>query len=236
MFKKIMNVKSILFDMDGVITNTMPDHFRSWKEALKAEGICVSYEDIYRREGQPGLSSVHEIFAEYDKPMDDQEAARILENKENVFNKIVRERFIPGARNFLKYVHKKNIRMGLVTGTSRRELLKMLPEKLRRLFSAIVTGDEVENGKPHPEPYRRCLDLLGIHPREAVVIENAPYGIQSAKAAGIVCFALETSLPKVYLSDADAVFSSIRELQDGLDFQPVSSKDYEGLSGIPVTI
>jgi beta-phosphoglucomutase len=200
--------------MDGVITHTMPDHYRSWEMALKGEGLELSFEDIYKREGQPGRSSLREIFAEHNKTIDDKTVTKVLERKEEFFKKIVKIRFIAGTRSFIKHLYKKNIRLAVVTGTSRQELIRILPEPLRRLFSVIITGNDVEHGKPHPEPYLKSLKSLKIDPSEAIVIENAPFGIRSAKRAGLTCLALETSLPRQYLSEADAVFSSIKELQD----------------------
>jgi len=214
-----LNVKSVIFDMDGVITNTMPDHYRSWKTTLKDEGIHVTYEDIYKREGQPGLSSVQEIFKEYRKgTIDKRGANKILRKKENLFKKIVKTRFITGARKFLKDLHRNDMRLALVTGTSRHELQQILPASVRQLFSVIIAGNDVTHGKPHPEPYLKSLKNLKIKPSEAVVIENAPFGIRSAKRAGLYCLALETSLPKKYLSEADAIFSSIKDLQRRVHF------------------
>jgi beta-phosphoglucomutase len=218
MSKIRFNVKSVIFDMDGVITNTMPDHYRSWKATLQEEGLHVTYEDIYKREGQPGISSVRELFEEYQMVLDGKKASRILRKKENFFKKIVKARFITGARNFLRHLHGNGMCLALVTGTSRHELHQILPKALQDLFSVIVTGGDVKHGKPHPEPYLKSLRDLRIKPSEAVVIENAPFGIRSAKQAGLKCLALETSLPKKYLLEADAVFSSIKELQSKVLF------------------
>lgn len=217
------NVKSVIFDMDGVITNTMPDHYRSWKTTFKEEGIRVTYEDIYKREGQPGLSSVMEIFTEHKKAFSKKEALKVLGKKEALFKKIVKTRFITGARTFLKHLHKKDIRLALVTGTSRHELRQILPASLRDLFSVTVTGNEVKHGKPHPEPYLKSLQKLKVKASQAVVIENAPFGIRSAKQAGLKCLALETSLPKQYLREADMIFSSIKELEEKASFSMYSN-------------
>ena len=218
MSKIRFNVKSVIFDMDGVITNTMPDHYHSWKTILKEEGLNVTYEDIYKREGQPGISSVRELSAEYKINFNEKKAAHILRRKEDLFKKIVKTRFIVGARNFLKKLYRDNIRLALVTGTSRHELCQILPASLRDLFSVIVTGSDVKHGKPHPEPYLKSLKDLKIKASAAVVIENAPFGIRSAKQAGLKCLALETSLPRKYLTEADAVFPSIKELQSSVIF------------------
>ena len=204
--------------MDGVITNTMPDHYHAWKVILAEEGIHATHYDIYSREGQRGISSVEEIFNHYKKTFTPQVGMRILKDKETYFKKIVKERYVPGTRTLLKRLHQMGFKLALVTGTSKHELHRILPSHLYDLFDVIVTGNDVKNGKPHPEPYLKAIDKLGIKPREAVVIENAPFGIRSAKAAGLKCLALETSLPKKYLKGADDVFSSTRELEKKVSF------------------
>lgn len=224
MTKIKLNVHAIILDMDGVITNTMPDHFRSWKAILNKIGIPVTHYDVYRREGQPGIHSVRELTAQYGKPIANGQAHKILREKEIYFKKIVRLRFIPGARTFVKRLHKNNFRLALVTGTSHHEMCQILPENLRRLFSVIVTGSDVKHGKPHPEPYLQSLKKLGLKTGEAVVIENAPFGIRSAKRAGLRCLALETSLPRKYLKEADAVFGSVKELCQDVCFANPNGK------------
>ena len=219
MTKLRLNVHAIILDMDGVITNTMPDHYRSWKVILNKINIPVTHYEVYCREGQRGIHSVRELTAQYGVPVDDRQAREILKEKEVYFKKIVRLRFILGARTFLKRLYKNNFRLALVTGTSRHEMCRILPASLRRLFSVIITGSDVHHGKPHPEPYLQSLKKLKLKATEAVAIENAPFGIQSAKRAGLPCLALETSLPRKYLKEADAVFKSIKELQGNVCFR-----------------
>jgi beta-phosphoglucomutase len=206
-------LQAVIFDMDGVITHTMPEHFRAWKTVLSQQGLCVDYLDIYLREGQKGMESLEEIFAKYKMPFDHERGKNIIKQKENHFKKIVKKRFIKGSRRFLKRLHKRKLHLGLVTGTSRHELDEMLPGEIKELFSVIVTGSDVQFGKPHPEPYQQSLKQLNIKPHEAIVIENAPLGIRSAKQAGLKCLALATSLPKEYLKEADHIFKSFEEIQ-----------------------
>lgn len=207
-----LTVKSVIFDMDGVITHTMPWHFKSWRETFAEHGVFVSKHDIYCREGQKGITSVQEIFSLHQRPFVLEEAQRILLKKEELFKRTVRQRFIRGARRFLKGLHREGFRLALVTGTSRHELHTILPRHLYDLFEVVVCGTDVTHGKPHPQPYETALKQLQISPDEAVVIENAPFGILSAKAAGLRCIALETSLPREYLAKADLTCRSYRHL------------------------
>lgn len=220
MSKTKYHVAAVIFDMDGVITNTMPDHYRCWKSVMSRAGIAVTYEDIYAREGQPGIQSVREIFRKYGRPYEMPQARQILAEKEELFKQIGRRRFIIGARSFLKKLHRQNFKLALVTGTARHELQRILPGHLYELFDVIVTGNDVRHGKPHPEPYRQALKRLRLTSQAAVAIENAPFGIRSAKRAGLRCLALETSLPRRHLVEADAVFGSIREMENNVHFIP----------------
>ena len=214
----ILKVKAVIFDMDGVITNSMPEHFRAWRKIFSGEGILVTHLDVYAREGQPGKNTVRELFKTYGKPCTPGIAKAILEKKERLFNRIVKRRFIPGARRFLKGLADKGFTLALVTGTSRHEAKRILPGHIWGLFSVIITGDDVRRGKPFPEPFLRSLKKLRLKPDRAVVIENAPFGIESAKRAGLKCIALATSLPKSYLNGADLVFPSFKELQKKVAF------------------
>ncbi len=213
-----LKLEAVIFDMDGVITNTMPDHFRAWKTIFNKEGIPVTHHDIYSREGQRGIHSVREIFAAYGRSFSAAKAKELLRRKERLFQRIVQRRFIPGARRLIRDLKSGGFRLALVTGTSRHELHRILPENLYELFDVVVTGSDVRHGKPHPEPFRKAVRELKISRRYAVVLENAPFGIRSAKAAGLHCLALSTSLPEAYLKQADGVFHSIRDLRSQLRF------------------
>ena len=212
--KKInLKVKAVIFDMDGVITNTMPYHFDAGMHVLRKAGIKVNCYDVYEREGQPGLTTLRELFRERGMKFNLGQAKKILSEKEKLFKKIVKTRFVKGSRPFLRYLKKKQFLLALVTGTSRHEAQKILHKELFNMFDATVTGDEVRHGKPAPEPFIKVLKALKISPKEAIVIENAPLGIEAAKKSGLFCIALETSLPVRYLKKADLIFKSLAELQ-----------------------
>lgn len=225
MFKNICRVKAVIFDMDGVITNTMPDHYSAWKKVLYSNNIHVTHHDIYSREGQPGEEALKEIYQKYNIPYNREEGVKILSAKEEFFKKNAKQRFIAGSRTLLKKLYKLNLKLALVTGTARHELHRILPDHLYRLFAVTVTGNDVRFGKPNPEPFEKAIQHLGVEARDAVVIENAPYGIQSAKAAGLKCFALETSLSREYLKQADAVFQSINDLTNNVIFEAISAHE-----------
>jgi beta-phosphoglucomutase len=212
------NICAVIFDMDGVIADTMTYHMRAWRMIFARYGIRVSKNDIYKREGQKGINSVEEIFGEYGRPFDLTGGHRILLEKEELFKSIVKKRFIAGSRAFIKALKKRGFKLALVTGTARHEVHRILPDQIFNLFDVVVCGSDVQNGKPHPEPYLTALRKLSIKARDAVVIENAPFGIRSAKSAGIRCLAIETSLPREFLKEADAIFHSFSHLKSKTEF------------------
>ncbi|NTV29321.1 MAG: HAD family phosphatase [Candidatus Omnitrophica bacterium] len=209
------HLAAILFDMDGVITNTMFYHYKAWQAVLHDEGIPITKHEIYQREGQKGITSLKEIFSKYNKPLSIKHGQNLLLKKEEFFNKNVRTRFIPGSRHFIKKIARRNIVLALVTGTSKHEIPNILPRKLLDSFHVVISGSDVQNGKPHPEPYLKALNALNINnKKQVVVIENAPFGIHSAKMAGLTCLALETSLPRKYLREANHVFRDFTSLSN----------------------
>ncbi len=204
--------------MDGVITDTMPYHFRAWEAVFASRGISASHEDIYKREGQKGIDSVRELFAQKEKFYTDIIGRRLLYEKEKLFKRILKRKFILGSRTFIKKCVAQGFQLALVTGTSRHEAQKLLVKDLWNCFNVTVCGCDVQNGKPHPEPYLKAIAKLNVLPKEAVVFENAPLGIRSAKAAGLFCIALETSLPASYLKGADAIFPSFKAIESKVRF------------------
>jgi HAD superfamily hydrolase (TIGR01509 family) len=210
-------LNTFIFDCDGVITDSMPYHYRAWKKVFADFGLNVSKFQIYEREGQKGIESIRELCALQGVPFIPKEARRLLQKKEKYFKRHSRTKYIPGARSFIKYLDRKGCALALVTGTSRQEIRKVLPPDLFDCFTVTVCGCDVKKGKPHPEPYLKALRELKIHRNEALVIENAPFGIRSAKRAGLHCLALETSLPARYLKEADFIFPDYRSLRDHIE-------------------
>jgi len=200
-------ITNILFDLDGVLVDSMPVHARAWKKTFSELGIVLEDIDIYRREGMSGPSSIRDIFLEKKLPLPDEESLiQIIESKHTFFQKKEIRPFaeIDDIINILK---NKKIRMGLVTGSHRATVNETVSPGIIQSMSVIITSDDVLQGKPHPESYIKALEKTGAKVDSTLVIENAPMGIRAAKNAGLLCYAVETTLPKEYLSEADVIFS-----------------------------
>lgn len=207
------DIKAILFDMDGVVIDSMGEHARAWIKAAGHYGIQVTEEEVFRREGEQGIVTARDFLAKLEGVRATKKTAlEFLSMKEEIFKNSSRIRPFAGIEKILDELKSKGFKLGLVTGTSSGELARVLPEKIAERFDTIVAGDSVKRGKPYPDPYLVACMKLGVKPRNAVAIENAPYGIRSAKSAGVFCIAITTYLSPAELEGADIIINSHSEI------------------------
>ncbi|MFH1506832.1 MAG: HAD family phosphatase [Candidatus Omnitrophota bacterium] len=209
--------RAIIFDMDGVIVDSMPYHYLAWYEALRPFGVRITCFDVYSREGERWQKSLEDFLRGAHIEPKPATLKKIFKSRQKIFKGYFKRFIFGGVSEFLNCLKDKGYLLGLVTGTPIVEVEKILPLKMQKLFDCIITGDRVENGKPHPEPYLKAAKELKVKQSECVVVENAPLGIRSAKSAGMFCFAIVTSLPKEYLKEADMVVNSLEEITGIID-------------------
>lgn len=205
-------LKGLLFDLDGVLVDTMKLHDAAWRKAIHPLGLEISAEEIFLREGEKGTVTAHDLLLKAGREPGVEAIQFLLKEKERFFKQNFKIEFFPRALNGLESFHKKGYRLGLVTGTSLGEVKTFLDSHFLDFFQTVVTGDAVKMGKPHPESYLSALEKISLKPEEVLVIENAPYGIRSARGAELACIALTTSLPRSYLLNADLILTGLDEL------------------------
>ena len=204
--------KAIIFDMDGVIVDSMPYHLLAWHEALRPLGIRVNCFDVYAREGERWDKSLKDFFKEGKINPTAALLKKIFARRKRIFRKYFKLFIFQGTEEFLRCLKKQGYLLGLVTGTPNAEIKRILSKRIKDLFDCVVAGDMVKNGKPHPEPYLKAAQDLNLSPKECIVVENAPLGIESAKRAGMFCLAITTSLPREYLKAADIVVNALEDI------------------------
>lgn len=212
MVKLRQRPQAVIFDMDGVIVDSMPYHFLAWYEALRPLGIRVSCFDVYAKEGEQWEKSLKDFLRHSGVNPSQDMLKRVFLRRQKIFKKNFKRFIFSGVYDFLICLKNKGYRLSLVTGTPQDEVKRILPKRIYSLFNSMVCGDSVKKGKPHPQPYLTAARMLKLRPDQCVVIENAPYGIQSAKKAGMFCIALTTSLPKDYLKKADLTVQRLEEI------------------------
>lgn len=196
---KSFTPKAFLFDMDGVLFDSMPFHAKAWKQALANVGVEFDEYTVYLNEGRTGKSTVNEAFAsQLGREATDEEFKNIYEDKANIFMSIAKTQPMPFAKEVLEQLAQIGKKIVLVTGSGQKSLLSKLNETYPTIFSPenMVTSFDVQYGKPHPEPYLMGLQKAGVNPNEAIVIENAPLGVHAGVAANIFTIALNTGILK----------------------------------------
>lgn len=215
-------IKAALFDMDGVLYDSMPNQAQSWHETMTLYGVESLPEDFYMHEGRTGFKTINILYNQaFGRDATIEEQKEVYEKKCKRFLELEKTKPMPGVLEVLKKVKKLGITIVLVTGSGQFSLLERLNADFPGFFKKelMVTAYDVEFGKPHPEPYLMGLEKAGVEASEAIVIENAPLGVESGHAAGIYTIAVNTGpLPdKILLeSGADCIYHTMFELADDL--------------------
>ena len=218
------DLKAVLFDMDGVLYDSMKWHSKSWKETMDEYNIESTPEEFYLYEGMVGRSTINHLMQrEKGRAATEDEVKEIYKRKTELFSEYNDGGLIPYAYDFVSKVNSGGFQPIVVTGSGQPTLINKLEKSFHGLFKKdlMVTAFDVKHGKPHPEPYLMGLQKGGdLQPNQAIVIENAPRGVEAAVAAGIFCIAVNTGpLPDKVLEDAGAniVLPSMKALYDNWD-------------------
>lgn len=182
-------MRAVLWDMDGTLVDTEPYWIHAEHEIVEAHGGTWSDEFAHELVGKDLMVSAQ--FIRDNSPIT-WEPERVIEELLIRVIAQVREHvpWRPGARELLESLREQGVPSALVTMSWRsfaEAVLDALPDGS---FAVVVTGDEVERGKPHPEPYLRAADLLGVSPSDCVALEDSPTGVASAVAAGVPTVAI----------------------------------------------
>lgn len=212
-----LDLKAVLFDMDGVLFDSMRNHARAWHEAMQQYGMHLSYEEAYLHEGRTGAGTIN-IVSKRQRGCEatDEEIKEIYHTKSEIFNSLPKAETMPGAYDLLQKVKTDGLTPIIVTGSGQTSLLDRLNRNFPGIFHAelMVTAFDVKYGKPNPEPYLMGLRKAGVQANEAIVVENAPLGVQAGVAAGIFTVAVNTGpLPDEELTGqgANLLFHSMKE-------------------------
>lgn len=205
---KSINLKAVLFDMDGVLFDSMRNHAESWHKVMKQFGFGLSREEAYMHEGRTGAATIN-IVSRRERGYDatEEEIKEIYRVKTEEFNKCPKAERMPGALEVLTKIKATGLIPMVVTGSGQTSLLERLNHNFTDIFKAelMITAFDVKYGKPNPEPYLMALKKAGLKANEALVVENAPLGVQAGVAAGIFTIAVNTGpLPDKVLLDEGA--------------------------------
>jgi len=220
-------LRAVIFDFNGIIVNDEPIHFELFQRVLGEEGLHLAEEDYYARYlGMDDRGCFSAAFRDQGQELTEARLAELIERKANYYQQAIRDRIalFPGVRRLLSELADK-FPLGIASGALRHEIELILSTAgLRQFFSAIVSAEDVVEGKPAPEIFLKTLRELNsrasaappIAPAECLVIEDSKEGIRGAAKAGMKCLAVANSHPAEKLKEADAVVQSLDEVNPPL--------------------
>jgi HAD superfamily hydrolase (TIGR01509 family) len=204
--------RTILWDMDGVISDSYSMHFAAWQETFARRGVEFTEEDFARLFG---ARNDHIIGIVMGKNFPERDIAVMVQEKEDIFRGKAAGgiRPFPGVARLLNALKKGSFRLGLVSSASKENVALALGElDLAGVFDCIVSGQEVSESKPSPKIYLLAAEKLRAAPDDCVVIEDSPLGIKAAKTAGMKCLAVTNTHCRKNLQEADRVVDSLEEV------------------------
>ena len=220
-------LRGAVFDFDGVIVDSHPAHMRAWKRFLDSVGKIVSEEQLhFVLDGRKREDILRHFMGELD-------ADQIVEyglRKERCFrDEVTHVRAAEGLLGFLEDLQSEQLSLAIASSGSKSRIHFLLDRfGLRKYFREVVTGDEVEQGKPHPAVFLKAAHQLGMNSSELMAFEAAVSGVKAAKSAGMKCVGI-APLDRVSIllaAGANHVVPDFRSLSCSI-LREILSKDAE---------
>ena len=225
------DLRAVVFDWDGVVVDSAGDYYRAYELTLHPRGILTTPHEVYLLEGMTTEQVMTRLYADRGQSLSETAAGELARERRDIYSGLARNQLFPGVWDLITGLHAAGYRIGVVTGSTRPTMKLALPPERERYFGAIVTGDSVTFPKPHPEPFLRAFAGLGVPPERCLVVENAPFGVQSAQHAGARAIALCTTLQPEDLREADWIVRDHAELRQLLNAPRVCGASAEPSAG-----
>jgi len=205
-------LKGVIFDLDGVIVNTVHLHFDSWKYLFATvHGLPFTMKDYDEKvDGRPRLDSIRLLLPH----LSEKEVIAAGEVKQKRYIELLNEKEIeqfPASIKLVKELHNKGI---LLAAASSSKNAKYIIEKinLTSYFTAIISGYDFTNGKPHPEIFLNAANALKLDVKECIVFEDAMLGVQAAKAGNFYCIGIDRNNHPSHYTQANLVVKDLAEV------------------------
>src|SRR5437016_2098750 len=186
-----------IFDFDGVLVNSEKQHERAWMETASILKKSITRECFFNGFGMKNERFITDVLKWTD---DQEEIKRVIQIKEKLFLAIAHNegvKLLPGVTTWLEVLHEHKIPCAIGSSSIRKNIEVALENSpIRAYFKAIISGEDVHHGKPHPEVFLLCAQALQTKPEKCVVFEDALFGIEAAVRAKMKAIAVTTTMPK----------------------------------------
>jgi len=204
--------KTILWDMDGVISDSYSFHFAAWQETFAKRGVEFTKEDFTKLFGTRYDFIIGSVMG---GKLPEGDIEIIVQDKEEIFRRKAKGNIkpSPGAIKLLNVIKKGNFKLGLVSSAPKENIDLVIGElNLKGLFDYVISGREVSESKPSPKIYLLAAEKLKVNAKDCVVIEDSPLGVKAAKTAGMRCLAITNTHPQQEFENADKVVDSLENV------------------------
>lgn len=212
--REATSVGAFIFDMDGTMVDSMPWHAQSWVEFTRRHGIDLDLPDLMRRTtGRNGAECMRELLQ---RDMEDAEAWALIHEKEDIYRKLFAPVFaeVPGFKAFSAQARERGLKVGVGTAGDQRNIDFVLSHlQLPQAPHAVVGGDEGLPGKPEPAIFLEAARRMQTPPEACIVFEDAPFGIEAARRAGMRAVAICTGHSAAELAGPH-VLASVRDYNE----------------------
>jgi len=185
---------AFVFDMDGTMVDSMPAHARSWEVFTRRHGIRMPVEEVLRKTtGRTGVECIRILMGE---DIADARAVELINEKEALYRDFFSREFreVKGFREFARQALQRGLKLAVATAGDRNNIAFALGHlKLAQRPDAIVGGDEGIAGKPAPDLFLEAARRLQVPAAQCIVFEDAPFGIEAARRAGMRAVAVCTT-------------------------------------------
>lgn len=179
-------VKGLIFDLDGTLADTMPYHFQGWQAACSKYGASIDTAFLRLHTGSPGWLIASEIIKNSGLEGKVTVEQIITEKLDQFYSVQHNVREIPPVADIVRKYHGK-LPMAVGTGGHREAVERTLRiAGLRQFFDIIVTANDVDNFKPHPETFLKCAEMMNVEPSLIEVFEDGDLGLEAARMAGMI--------------------------------------------------
>jgi len=187
-------VKAFIFDMDGTMVDSMPWHAKSWIEFTRRHGVDMSLDEVMRRTtGRTGIECMRELFGEQ---LAHDEAMVLVDEKESIYRELFSPVFteVKGFRAFASVAARRGLKIAVGTAGDKHNIAYVMSHlNLSPAPDAIVGGDEGLRGKPEPDIFLEAASRVDAPAHQCIVFEDAPFGIEAARRAGMRAVAVCTT-------------------------------------------
>jgi HAD superfamily hydrolase (TIGR01509 family) len=205
-------LEAVIWDMDGVIADTIEYHFQAWREEFAKKGIDYTEEHFLHFFGQRNDTIIRDALGNDISP--EEMAAINLAKQANFRHRAIGHiRPLPGAVELIKLLYARDIKQAIASSAP-AENIEVITRSLgiKGCFQAVAYGTEVPEGKPSPQIYLLAAKKLGIIPANCIVFEDAIAGVEGARRGGMKCVAVTNSHPMEKLKQADRVVKTLEDI------------------------